>query len=333
MSKTHANSKQYQLRTGTGKNDGYALAGNVSNQGQAAGASNKQSKMQSALSLHLNNLVQRTQKNLNTGVFTQLNPSTSPMLQTGIGFSSSVKNKRADDIFGSIERNGESGLGLFIGAGNNGVNDIQSTSNQNLRRGFLSTPQHNNLIYPSNLTRPATSSGGAPAQGGAIGGQYQKQSVHTLQQMLNNASQMAAAGAGDSGGATAAANYEAARQDLISAAKRSRSTQPGFQQRVNTGVYNYFQGYRSMEGAAETRQNATTSADNKHSDPRFEELVIPSQPDMIEMDQRQRIFEEVIISRIKVVQDFVKQRYGKLHKQMADIKSNVLVSGCSLRED
>ena len=103
--------------------------------------------------------------------------------------------------------------------------------------------------------------------------------------MLNNASQMAAAGGGgDGGGATAAANYEAARQDLISAAKRSRSTQPGFQQRVNTGVYNYFQGYRSLEGAADTRQNMTTSADNKHSDPRFEELVIPTQPDMIEMD-------------------------------------------------
>ena len=65
----------------------------------------------------------------------------------------------------------------------------------------------------------------------------------------------------------------------------------------------------------------------------FEELVIPTQPDMIEMDQRQRIFEEVIISRIKVVQDFVKQRYGKLYKQMQDIKSNVLVSGGSLRED
>ena len=53
------------------------------------------------------------------------------MLQTGIGFSSSVKNKRSDDIFGSVERNGESGLGLYIGAGGNagGVNDIQSTSN------------------------------------------------------------------------------------------------------------------------------------------------------------------------------------------------------------
>lgn len=48
----------------------------------------------------------------------------------------------------------------------------------------------------------------------------------------------------------------------------------------------------------------------------FEELAMPTQPDLIEMDQRQRIFEEVIISRIKVVQDFVKQRYGKLYKQM-----------------
>ena len=43
---------------------------------------------------------------------------------------------------------------------------------------------------------------------------------------------------------------------------------------------------------------------------------------MVEMDQRQRIFEEVIISRIKVVQDFVKQRYSKLHRQMHDIKGN-----------
>ena len=97
------------------------------------------------------------------------------MLQTGIGFSSSVKNKRADDIFGSIERGGESGLGLYIGAGNAGISDLHSTSNQNLRRGFLSTPNHNNLIYPSNLSRPATSSGGAGVQGGAISGQYQKQ--------------------------------------------------------------------------------------------------------------------------------------------------------------
>ena len=60
---------------------------------------------------------------------------------------------------------------------------------------------------------------------------------------------------------------------------------------------------------------------------------MPTQPDMIEMEQRQRIFEEVIISRIKVVQDFVKQRYGKLYKQMQDMKSNALVSGGSLRED
>ena len=43
------------------------------------------------------------------------------MLQTGIGFSSSVKNKRADDIFGSIERDGgQSNLGIYIGtAGGN----------------------------------------------------------------------------------------------------------------------------------------------------------------------------------------------------------------------
>ena len=34
-----------------------------------------------------------------------------------------------------------------------------------------------------------------------------------------------------------------------------------------------------------------------------------------------------------MVQDFVKQRYGKLHKQMHDIKGNQLVTGASLRED
>ena len=86
-----------------------------------------------------------------------------------------MKNKRADDIFGSIERagGGESGLGIYVG-GAAGA-DLQSTSNQNLRRGFLSTPNHNNLIYPSSLARPATSSGGQGASGiGGLGAQYQK---------------------------------------------------------------------------------------------------------------------------------------------------------------
>ena len=55
--------------------------------------------------------------------------------------------------------------------------------------------------------------------------------------------------------------------------------------------------------------------------------------DLIEMDQRQRIFEEVIIARIKVVQDFVKQKYGKLSKQLREIKANQLVTGGSLKED
>ena len=51
------------------------------------------------------------------------------------------------------------------------------------------------------------------------------------------------------------------------------------------------------------------------------------------MDQRQRIFEEVIISRIKVVQDFVKQRYSKLSKSLHEIKANQLVTGSTLRDD
>ena len=160
MSKTHANTKQqFQLRTNAPRATNGASLGNNVPQTAGGNSTKTNSKMQSALSLHLNNLVQRTQKNLNTGVFTQLNPSTSPMLQTGIGFSSSVKNKRADDIFGHGDRGGgESGLGLYIGQGN-GNNDLHSTSNQNLRRAFLSTPNNNNLIYPSSLSRPATSSG------------------------------------------------------------------------------------------------------------------------------------------------------------------------------
>ena len=50
-------------------------------------------------------------------------------------------------------------LGLYIGVGAGGANDLQSTSSQNLNRAFVSTP-NSNLIYPSPLTRPATSSGG-----------------------------------------------------------------------------------------------------------------------------------------------------------------------------
>ena len=68
---------------------------------------------------------------------------------------------------------------------------------------------------------------------------------------------------------------------------------------------NYLQNFRSIEGPSEGRQ-VGTSADNKHAI--FEDLNLPSGPsaDLMEMDQRQRIFEEVIISRVKVVQDFVK---------------------------
>ena len=42
----------------------------------------KNTGMQSALSLHLNSLVQRTTKNLNTGIYTG---DPSPMRQAGIG--------------------------------------------------------------------------------------------------------------------------------------------------------------------------------------------------------------------------------------------------------
>ena len=55
--------------------------------------------------------------------------------------------------------------------------------------------------------------------------------------MLYNASNLAAGG--DSGGANAA-NHDVASHDILAAAKRSRSTQPGFQQRVNTAVSTYY---------------------------------------------------------------------------------------------
>ena len=195
----------------------------------------KQTKMQSALSLHLNNLVQRTQKNLNTGVFTQLNPGTSSLHQTGIGFSSSVKNKRIDNIFENMDRNGDtSGLGLYIG-GNNSL-DLQNTSSQNLRRGFTTTP-NSNLIYPNQLNRPSTSSG---AQGTTIQTAHFPKQSHQLQYTLQSAIQNAQNTGTDSGGATAA-NYDQNKN-----AKRSHSS--GFQQQVNRGVNNYFQAFRSMEG-------------------------------------------------------------------------------------
>lgn len=42
------------------------------------------------------------------------------------------------------------------------------------------------------------------------------------------------------------------------------------------------------------------------------------------MDQRQRIFEEVIIQRMKVIQEFTKSRYGKLNRQVRDVKAGQL---------
>ena len=38
------------------------------------------------------------------------------------------------------------------------------------------------------------------------------------------------------------------------------------------------------------------------------------------MEQRQRIFEEVIIQRIKIVQDFVKTKFEKLNKKVDLVK-------------
>ena len=40
------------------------------------------------------------------------------------------------------------------------------------------------------------------------------------------------------------------------------------------------------------------------------------------MEQRQRIFEEVIIQRIKIVQDFVKNKFDKLTKRIDMIKKS-----------
>ena len=40
------------------------------------------------------------------------------------------------------------------------------------------------------------------------------------------------------------------------------------------------------------------------------------------MEQRQRIFEEVIIQRIKIVQDFVKTKFDKLNKRIDVVKKS-----------
>ena len=128
----------------------------------------------------------------------------------------------------------------------------------------------------------------------------------------------------DSGGATAAV-YEAARQEIMTG-KRSRSS-------ANKAAY-FKNAFRSIE--TPDRPAPSTSADNKHNTV-FDDLPYGGggmqQADLIEMDQRQRIFEEVIIARIKVVQDFVKNRYAKLSKHVKDIKDTQLITGGSLRED
>lgn len=58
-----------------------ANLGNVAQPGlgKVGQTSSSNKKIHSALSMHLNSLVQRTQKNLKTGVFTKLEPGTSPM--------------------------------------------------------------------------------------------------------------------------------------------------------------------------------------------------------------------------------------------------------------
>lgn len=47
--------------------------------------------------------------------------------------------------------------------------------------------------------------------------------------------------------------------------------------------------------------------------------------EMLELEQRQRIFEEIIIDRVKVIQDFVKGRYGKLWRGIREIQKNTAV--------
>ena len=141
----------------------------------------------------------------------------------------------------------------------------------------------------------------------------------------------------------------------MSAAKRSRSSQPNAQQNRATPNNNATQvpsaylgnafhpNPRQLEGGETTQNhrnqnNAATSADNKHGMNNmqlFDELNLPQGPstDLIEMDQRQRIFEEVIISRIKVVQDFVKQKYGKLNQQFKDCRTSGLLASGNERLD
>lgn len=95
--------------------------------------------------------------------------------------------------------------------------------------------------------------------------------------------------------------------------RRSRSSQQQHQQlfaqnepkaRVAQAVANYFQPYKTIEYAGSLQDE--TGGANENS--------------QVEMEQRQRIFEEVIIQRIKIVQDFVKTKFEKLNKKIDTLK-------------
>lgn len=95
--------------------------------------------------------------------------------------------------------------------------------------------------------------------------------------------------------------------------RRSRSSQQQHQQlfptndlqaRLRSGVAAQFQPYRTIDygGSIGGQVQDETGGGNENA--------------QVEMEQRQRIFEEVIIQRIKIVQDFVKTKFEKLNKKV-----------------
>lgn len=51
-----------------------------------------------------------------------------------------------------------------------------------------------------------------------------------------------------------------------------------------------------------------------------------SSSNLLELDNRQRIFEDIIIERTKVIQEFVKTKFGKLTQQIKEMRSGQKVA-------
>lgn len=119
----------------------------------------------------------------------------------------------------------------------------------------------------------------------------------------------------------------------MNAAQRSLSSQhPHAANKTSLSQNNSFKGNPVKHH--DCNQVLVSVADNKFGRHQlFDEYYQGRTGDLIEMDQRQRIFEEIIISRIKVVQDFVKQKFDKLSKQMRQTQRNQLIVSGTERLD